>query len=184
MLFPPLPRMPPLISFPYPIPVAHTSARTAKSILAAGQLWQEPDLAELLFIVVVGTLTLTGLLFIVVLLRLLIRRTTLADIAGSVLLGASALSVSAGFLENFGRVALTTMIYYTFIWMLRRFGLLTAWVGVMAGAMLTRTPLTFSSWYTGRSLALLLVFIAIDLWALGVILAAARTPGDAEVAGT
>jgi hypothetical protein len=133
-------------------------------------------LGELLFIVVVGTLTVTGLLFIVVSLRLLTRRTIVADIAGSVLLGASALSVSAGFLENFGRVALTTVVYYALVWMLRRFGLLTAWMGVMAGAMLTRTPLTFSSWYTGRSLALLLVFIAIDLWALWVILAAARTP--------
>jgi hypothetical protein len=48
--------------------------------------------------------------------------------------------------------------------------------------MLSRTPLTFSSWYTGRSLALLLVFTAIDLWALWVILAAARTP-SAESAG-
>jgi hypothetical protein len=139
-------------------------------------------LGELLFIVVVGTLTLIGLHFIVVLLRLLIPRMTLADIAGSVLLGASALSVSAGFQENIARVALTALLYYNLIWMLRRFGLLTAWVGVMAGAMLTRTPLTFSSWYTGRSLALLLVFIAIDLWALWVIFAAART-SSADSAG-
>jgi len=131
-------------------------------------------IGELLLIVVVGTLTVIGLLFIVVWLRILIRRTTVADIAGAMLLGASALSASAGLFENLARIALTTLLYYGLIWLLRRFGLLAAWAAVMSGAMTTRTPMTFSSWYAGRSIALLLFYIAIALWALWVIVAAER----------
>lgn len=131
-------------------------------------------ISELLFIVVVGTLVVIGLLFMVVWLRLLIRRTTVADIAGSMLLGVSAVSASAGFFENLVLIALNTLSYYALIWLLSRFGLLATWAAVMCGAMITRTPMTFSSWYAGRSAALILFYAAIALWALWMIVAAER----------
>ncbi|MBZ5580206.1 MAG: serine/threonine protein kinase [Acidobacteriia bacterium] len=131
-------------------------------------------ISELLVIVVVGTLVVIGLLFIVVWLRILIRRTTVADIAASILLGASALSTSAGVFENLALIALTALQYYWLIWILRHFGLLAGWIADMCGAMIWRTPLTFSSWYAGRSVALILFYTAIALWALWVIVAAER----------
>ena len=131
-------------------------------------------ISDLLLIVVVGTLIVVGLLFIVVWLRILIRRTTIADIAGSMLLGASALSASAGVLENLVLIALLTLQYYALIWFLRRFGLLATWTAVICAAMITRTPMTFSSWYAGRSIALILFYTAIALWALWAIVAAER----------
>jgi hypothetical protein len=45
--------------------------------------------------------------------------------------------------------------------------------------MLTRTPLTFSSWYTDAHWSPLL-FTATDLWALRVILAAPRTSSGGD----
>jgi len=131
-------------------------------------------ISELLLIVVVGTLIVIGLVFIVVCLRILIRRATVADIAGSMLLGVSAVSASAGVLENLVLIALLTLQYYALIWFLRRFGLLATWAAVMCGAMIWRTPLTFSSWYAGRSVALIVFYTAIALWALWVIVAAER----------
>jgi hypothetical protein len=139
-------------------------------------------ISELLVIVVVGTLVMIGLLFIVVWLRILIRRTMVADIAGAILLGASALSASAGVFENLVGIALTTLQYYWLIWILRRFGLLAGWAAVMSGAMIERTPLTFSSWYAGRSVALLLFYSAIAVWAWWVIVAAERK-SKSELAG-
>jgi hypothetical protein len=131
-------------------------------------------ISELLLIVVVGTLIVISLLFIVVWLRILIRRTTVADIAGSLLLGVSAVSASAGVLENLVLIALLTLQYYALIWFLRRFGLLATWTAVICAGMITRTPMTFSSWYAGRSIALIVFYTAIALWALWAIVAAER----------
>ena len=131
-------------------------------------------ISELLLIVVVGTLIVIGLVFIVVCLRILIRRTAVADIAGSMLLGVSAVSASAGVLENLVLIALLTLQYYALIWFLRRFGLLATWTAVICAAMITRTPMTFSSWYAGRSAALIVFYTAIALWALWAIVAAER----------
>jgi hypothetical protein len=52
----------------------------------------------------------------------------------------------------------------------------------MSGAMIERTPLTFSSWYAGRSVALLLFYSAIAVWAWWVIVAAERK-SNSELAG-
>ena len=86
-------------------------------------------------------------------------------------------------LENLVLIALNTLGYYGLIWVLRRFGLLATWAAVICGAMITRTPMTFSSWYAGRSIALILFYTAIALWALWVIVAAERKfPADQAAA--
>ena len=123
-----------------------------------------------------ATLIVIGLLFIVVLLRLLIRRMIVADIAGSLLLGAISLNASAGLPENIMHVAASALGFYILVWMSRRFGLLATWVLVVATGLVQVIPLTFSSWYTSRAMVTLAILTAIAAWALWVILSTQRRP--------
>ncbi len=123
-----------------------------------------------------ATLLVIGFLFIVVLLRLLIRRMMVADIAGSVLFAATALNASASLPENIVRVATLALEYYTLVWTLRRFGLLAAWVMVATFDLVVEIPLTLSSWYASRALVELAIVTAIAAGALWVILSTQRRP--------
>jgi hypothetical protein len=123
-----------------------------------------------------GTLLVIGFLFIVVLLRLLIRRMMVADIAGSVLFGARTLNASASLPENIVHIATGALIYCSLVWTLRRFGLLATWVLVVTVDLIQVIPLTLSSWYTGRALMELAIDAAIAAWALWVILSTQRRP--------
>ena len=122
------------------------------------------------------TLIVIGFLFIVVLLRLLIRRMIVADIAGSLLFAALGLNASNGLPENIVRVATNALGFYALVWTLRRFGLLATWVLLAAVGLSQQVPLTLSTWYTSRALVELAILTAIAAWALWVILSTQRRP--------
>jgi hypothetical protein len=64
---------------------------------------------------------------------------------------------------------------YFLLWMLRRFGLVAVFAGVITMQVLTQTgPIQLSSWYAGRSLATLAVPALVAAWALWVVLSSYR----------
>jgi hypothetical protein len=127
---------------------------------------------------VMGTVLAASL--VIVLLRLLIRRTWIADALGSVLFGAIAFNPANGALGNAIGFASQAFAFYALVWALRRFGLLAPLALVAASDVAGTVPFSLSSWYAGRSLIELAIPIAVAAWALWVILSAQRRPATLE----
>jgi hypothetical protein len=72
-------------------------------------------------------------------------------------------------------------IVITFLWLLRRFGVVAAWAAYFVGFPFG-IPFLPSSWYSGRVLIVMLVPVALSAWALWVILSAQRRPSTESAA--
>jgi hypothetical protein len=115
--------------------------------------------------------TVTGAILVLVLLRSLVRYTWAADAFFVVLM--ASVSFSSPTL-----IPLGVLLFGTYIWILRIFGLL-ALAALMCTVYLVQTlPFTVASWYAGLSLTTPLVIASVAAWSLFVILAS--RPGIAS----
>ncbi len=131
------------------------------------------SLAFLSFEVTRGLGSGTFILFVVMLLRRLTRRVRVAELIGAVLFGVLG---PGHFVYQAALFAVySTLAFYVLLLLLRRFGLLALWAGTFLFFSLT-LPVSLTSWYAGRSLAILLIPAAVATWALWVILSAQRRP--------
>jgi hypothetical protein len=130
--------------------------------------------SQMFFQALGATVQVIGFLFFLVLLRLLIRRMTIADIAGSILFGATAFNATSSVPENIVRVATSALSYYGLVWVLRRFGLLAVWTCMLAVTLVVAVPLILPSWYAGRAIVAVAIPSAMAAWALWVVLSAKR----------
>lgn len=117
-----------------------------------------------------------GFLLIVVLLRLLLRRVWIADVVGSLLFGLPTGGVDfSNPYRLAASAAVTTLVVYSWLWLLRRFGLVAMLSVFLAVFINFAVPtLSLTSWYAGRSIVGLSILVAIPAWALWVILSAKR----------
>jgi hypothetical protein len=117
-----------------------------------------------------------AIVLVVVLLRLLLRRVWIADVVGSLLLG---IAIGVDFSTPYrfaATAAVTSLLVYVFLWLLRRFGLLALLAAWVANGIFNAAPISLTSWYAGRTLVGLAILVAIPAWALWVILSAQRRP--------
>jgi len=120
-----------------------------------------------------GVIFSIGIVVVVVLMRLLVRRVWIADLLTALLLGAAFFSAPLAYQYPADRLY-TVAIAYSTLWLFRHFGLL-ALIMLVAGDFET-LPISFTSWYAGRSLMVLAIPVALAGWALWVILSAQRRP--------
>jgi hypothetical protein len=118
-------------------------------------------------------LTNTAVILILVLLRLLLRRTWLADVGVVTLVALGGLPSAVSVAD----VALGTSLN---LWVLRRFGLLGQAAYLVSLPLRGNMPWTPVSWYTTYSLVAPFVVVAIVGWALYTILAARAPRSHAE----
>lgn len=124
-----------------------------------------------------------GILVLVVLLRLLVRRMWLADVLGAVLVGAVISGVGPWVYQNTTvYMASSILMAFAFLLLLRRFGLLAVWAALATNFALL-SPISVSGWYAGRALMVLAIPAAAAAWALWVILSAQQRQPSTESAG-
>jgi hypothetical protein len=112
--------------------------------------------------------TNTALILILVLLRLVLRRTWLVDV---VAVAAFVFSAAWGYPIGMLDVALGTSLN---LWTLRRFGVLAQAAFLVTLPLRNNMPWTPESWYTAYALTAPLVLAAVAGWALYTILTARR----------
>ena len=124
-----------------------------------------------------GLGTALGLLLLVVVLRLMIRKVWIADWAAVFLLALARIgSFGSGSARNVAVVVFFMSVSMVFVWLLRRFGFLAMLFALLTGVSITATPFLFSGWMAGQALTLRLIPVAIAAWTLSVILSAQRRP--------
>jgi hypothetical protein len=133
-------------------------------------------ISEMLRLAVVGLFLAIGFLLVVVLLRLLVRRMWIADVLGSVLFGVVGLWGAANPYQGILLGLPFACGVYSWLWLLRRFGLLATVAALVVDFISFAVPVVFPSWYAGRSLVSLAIPMAVTAWALWVILSSQRRP--------
>jgi hypothetical protein len=126
----------------------------------------------------VGDVLVNGMEFLVLvmLLRLLLRRVWIADLLTAAVLGLAGVALD---FSNPYRFAVTwaayMLLFYVFLWLLGRFGLLAVMAMFLVNNLIGTIPYaSFTSWYVGRLLVANGIMVAIAVWALWVILSAKR----------
>jgi serine/threonine-protein kinase len=143
-------------------------------------------LGALLLAAAQGLAYVVAFILIVVLLRLLVRKLWLADALGAVLMGSlllprEAISQQADVVYGVYLV----LNCWGLLWLLRRFGLLSAVVAIQWELILiSQVPIddNWGSWYVGWSLLPWGLLVGAATWALWVILSAQRTPSTESAA--
>jgi len=131
--------------------------------------------AELCAEVAAGFFSSIALLLQVVLMRIFIKRLWLADLLVAGLISIGALLSYINPWQSAIAGAMNIALTYLVLWLLRRFGLLSALAAIVTNQILTMTaPIALSSWYAGRSLVILAVPAAVAAWSLWVVLSAYR----------
>jgi serine/threonine-protein kinase len=131
--------------------------------------------AELCAEVAAGFFTSIALVLLVVLMRIFIKRLWLADLLVAGLISIGVLLSYINPWQSAIAGAMNIALTYTILWMLRRFGLLSALAAIVTNQILTETgPVALSSWYAGRSLVILAMPAAVAAWSLWVVLSAYR----------
>jgi hypothetical protein len=128
-------------------------------------------ISEMLTLAVLGLFLSIGFLLVVVLLRLLVRRMW---IAGSALFGVIGLEGAANLHQGILLGLPFGLGVYSWLWLLRRFGLLATVAALVVDFIAFAVPAVFPSWYAGRSLVALAIPMAVAAWALWVILSSQR----------
>jgi hypothetical protein len=119
----------------------------------------------------ISAFAITGAVLVLVLMRSLVRRNWVADALFVVLMTCVTFPFPAV-------IPHTVLLFATYIWILRRFGLL-ALAALMCTAYLAYTlPFAVASWYAGLSLTTPLVIASVAAWSLYTILAS--RPGAAS----
>jgi serine/threonine-protein kinase len=126
-----------------------------------------------------GIFTSIVLLLAVVLVRKVVRRLWLADLLAAMVFPTLGFLASSDPIQGVTLGILNMGFMYLVLWMLRRFGLVAAFAGVITTQVLTETgPIQLSSWYAGRSLVTLAVPALVAAWALWVVLSSYRGRAD------
>ncbi len=112
---------------------------------------------------VVSAFATLGIVLVLVLLRLLLRRNWLADTAFAVLLVLFSIQVPQ-------EIPGASVAAYFLIWLLRRFGLLALAAYVVVFELMVNMPWAAASWYTAYSLATPVLIAAVCACALYTIL--------------
>ncbi len=133
-------------------------------------------ISQMLKLAVTGLFLSIGFLLVVAVLRLLVRRMWIADVLGSVLFGVFGLGGAANLYQGILLGLPFAAGVYSWLWLLRRFGLLATVAALVVDFVGFAVPAVFPSWYAGRSLVALAIPIAVTVWALWVILSAQRRP--------
>jgi serine/threonine-protein kinase len=129
----------------------------------------------------IGARTLSssvGLLLLVILLRLLLRRVWIADFVAVLLFLPGSIALDFGNPYRFAATAALYVLWYAAVlWTLRRFGLVAvvAW-WVANYAWLAAPQGTLRSWYAGNNLVADGLLIGIAAWAMWVVLTAGPRP--------
>jgi hypothetical protein len=127
------------------------------------------DFASMLLDRAVEQPLLTGMALVlqVVVLRLLLRRLWLADLA--------ALAMWAGAAAGEGLLSMIAAVTFPLpgLWLLRRYGLLAMFAGLSAYHV-TMVPFSLTSWYATRALVANAIPVVIAAWALWVVLSSRR----------
>jgi serine/threonine-protein kinase len=140
------------------------------------------EISDYLFWLAQGVLYAMVFLACVVLARLVVRKTWIADLLAVTffnLQGLARLTEPSG--EAVTAVA-TILLSLAHIWMMRRFGFLAVLTTFFFALPVVNTPLIASGWMAERSIALHVVPVVVAAWALWVII---RTQGKSnlELAG-
>jgi hypothetical protein len=108
------------------------------------------------------------LLILVVLVQLVTGRLWVADLLGALVIGMLGIGLSVGPVVG---SALLFLVSLAWLWMLRRFGLLSVVIAFSLGA--TRTmPFVLTGWLATRSITLQAIPIVVAALALSAVLAA------------
>ena len=122
--------------------------------------------------------SLIAFVLAVVLFRLIIRRTWIADVLGTIVYGSLGMAAGGGIYQNAVGWLTFTLVCGSLVWGLRRFGLLTtATMVVVVVPLLPQMHWTFGSWYAGREVAGPGILAALAAWALWVIVSGQRRLG-------
>ncbi|SPF46872.1 Serine/threonine protein kinase [Candidatus Sulfopaludibacter sp. SbA4] len=116
-------------------------------------------------------------IFLIVLLRLAIRRNRAADVVFAVLYAFT--SYARPLLWHLG---IAFLFAYCAMWLLRRFGLLSFVASYFFGSIVPRLPLTVTGYFAGYSVLVIAVFVAIAAWCLYAILRAPAPFGSLSAA--
>jgi hypothetical protein len=126
----------------------------------------------------------TGLIFgmffllLVVIIRLRIRRVLLADLVASTLLAFGTMgpaNLRSGTLVM-AASGLGIAMNFSLLWVLRRFGFLALLLSWILWQISVAAPISWTSWYAGRSVTLLAIPAGMAAWALWVIATGERRP--------
>jgi hypothetical protein len=115
-----------------------------------------------------------ALLLMVVLLRLLLRKMWVADLVAGLLFNVP-FFVNSGSWNVAAQAAAYVMGTVAWLWLLRRFGLLSFVAGYFIGTP-DLFPVATTGWLAGRSLTVHLIPVAVAAWALCVIVANQNRP--------
>jgi hypothetical protein len=125
--------------------------------------------------IVWGLFASIALLLFVVLFRIVIRRVWVAYLTGSVLLCGWVVMGVSNPSQTVVNAAVTIGFISTVLWMIRRFGLMAVLAATVTNQILTETaPMSFSSWYAGRSLVTLAIPAAVAGWTLWLVVSTHR----------
>jgi predicted Ser/Thr protein kinase len=112
---------------------------------------------------------LMGVVLLVVLFRLLVRREWLADLVVSLLMSFVVASIGGTTTQTVIALLLGALRVYLMLWMMRRFGLLAMaamWFGYY---LIESTPYIPGTWFAGRTLIILLTPAFVGAWATWII---------------
>ena len=113
-----------------------------------------------------------------ILLRLLIRRVWIADLIAFTAFGFAFMGPGYTANQRLFMIAISLSVSWSvlMLWVLRRFGLLAVLAAVVLSTTNQTAPISLTSWYAGRSLAMLAIPAALAGWALWVIVTAQQRP--------
>jgi hypothetical protein len=133
---------------------------------------------EVFAVVMFGIFVGVGMLVVIVLLRLMVRRVWIADLLGSAMFG---IAVTGPYIYPAAADhVFAASLMFAYFWTLRRFGLLALIAATVAGQVTIELPMSLASWYAGLSLMAMLILAAGAAWALWVILSAKRRTESAS----
>jgi hypothetical protein len=119
---------------------------------------------------------IVALAVLVVVVRLVVHRVWIADFLVSVLVGAGIGGVPVNEPRLYAALAVVYFAgAYSLLWLLRRYGLVAAIAYLAVFTVLSMTPIDFSAWYAGRSVAVLLTTAGMAAWAVWAIHAGRRS---------
>jgi serine/threonine-protein kinase len=121
-----------------------------------------------------------GTLLILVLARLVLRRTWIGDTAFVLLLSASRFEPHTWLHQTIILGAWETLTIVVYLWMFRRCGLLSFAVFGCVYEIMLFPPVDWSSWYLSHALVVQLIPLAIAAWALWVVLPAQKWASGSE----
>jgi hypothetical protein len=119
-----------------------------------------------------------GFVLLMVLARLAVHRIWIADTLACLVLALGGVDyLGSGYYRNAASIPFFTFASALWLWLFRRFGLLSLLTSLAALFIMRRAPLLFSSWFTGWVLMIQLLILSVAVWAVWVIVSAHERRG-------